>query len=85
MTPDYFDHSEEEFRNFLKEHGNELKSEFFIPLVINNLIVSGKSSCRVLDTPSDWFGVTYAEDRPEVVAKIQKLVDAGVYPSRLFQ
>lgn len=85
LTPDYFDHSEEEFRNFLKEHGNELKSEFFIPLVINNLIVSGKSSCRVLDTPSDWFGVTYAEDRPEVVAKIQKLVDAGVYPSRLFQ
>ena len=85
LTPDYFDYSEEEFKNFLKEHGNELKSEFFIPLVVNNLIVSGKSSCRVLDTPSGWFGVTYAEDRPEVVAKIQKLVDKGVYPSQLYQ
>ena len=85
LTPDYFEYSEEEFKNFLKEHGNELKSEFFIPLVVNNLIVSGKSSCRVLDTPSGWFGVTYAEDRPEVVAKIQKLVDKGVYPSQLYQ
>ena len=85
LTPDYFEYSEEEFKNFLKEHGDELKSEFFIPLVVNNLIVSGKSSCRVLDTPSGWFGVTYAEDRPEVVAKIQKLVDKGVYPSQLYQ
>ncbi len=84
LTPDYFDYSEEEFKKFLKEHGDELKSEFFIPLVVNNLIVSGKSSCQVLDTPSGWFGVTYAEDRPEVVAKIQKLVDAGVYPAKLY-
>ncbi|MHB9056747.1 MAG: glycosyltransferase family protein [Paludibacteraceae bacterium] len=84
LTPDYFDYSEEQFKTFLKEHGDELKSEFFIPLVVNNLIVSGKSSCKVLDTPAQWFGVTYANDRPDVVAKIQKLVDAGVYPDKLF-
>ena len=84
LTPDYFDYTEEEFKSFLKEHGDELKSEFFITVVVNNLIVSGKSSCRVLDTPSGWFGVTYADDRSEVVAKIQKLLDDGVYPSRLY-
>lgn len=84
LTPDYFDYSEEQFKTFLKEHGDELKSEFFIPLVVNNLIIGGKSSCKVLDTPAQWFGVTYANDRPDVVAKIQKLVDAGVYPDKLF-
>ncbi len=84
FTPEYFDYSEEEFKNFLKEHGDELKSEFFIPLVVNNLMVSGKSTCKVLDTASSWFGVTYAADRPEVVAKIQKLIDDGVYPAKLY-
>ncbi|HHT23436.1 MAG TPA: nucleotidyltransferase [Bacteroidales bacterium] len=85
FTPEYFDYSEAEFKNFLKEHGNELKSEFFIPLVVNNLMVSGQASCKVLDTTSSWFGVTYADDRPSVVAKIQKLIDAGVYPEKLYK
>ena len=84
LTPDYFRYSEEQFVQFLSEHGNELKSEFFIPLVVNNLIVAGKASCKVLDTTAKWFGVTYAADRPEVVEKIQKLVDAGVYPAKLY-
>ncbi|MFV0391329.1 MAG: nucleotidyltransferase [Paludibacteraceae bacterium] len=84
LTPDYFQYSEEMFKNFLKEHGNELKSEFFIPLVINDLIVSGTATCKVLDTSAKWFGVTYADDRDEVVAKIQRLVDAGVYPEKLY-
>ena len=84
LTPDYFTYSEEMFKAFLKEHGNELKSEFFIPLVINNLIVEGKATCKVLDTPAKWFGVTYAADRPEVVAKIRKLIDEGIYPEALY-
>ena len=84
LTPDYFCYSEEQSVQFLSEHGNELKSEFFIPLVVNNLIVAGKASCKVLDTTANWFGVTYAADRPEVVEKIQKLVEAGVYPSKLY-
>lgn len=84
LTPDYFTYSEEMFKAFLKEHGNELKSEFFIPLVINNLIMEGKATCKVLDTPAKWFGVTYAADRPEVVAKIRKLIDEGIYPEALY-
>lgn len=84
LTPDYFQYSEEQFVDFLKEKGQELKSEFFIPLVVNNLIVNDKATCKVLDTPAQWFGVTYADDREAVVGKIQKLIDNGVYPSKLY-
>ncbi len=84
FTPDYFDYSETYFREFLAENGQKLKSEFYIPLAVNNLIVSGKASCRVLDTTSKWFGVTYAEDRPQVVLKINELIRKGVYPEKLF-
>ena len=84
LTPDYFQYSEECFVSFLKEHGQELKSEFFIPLVVDILINSGKATCKVLDTPSRWFGVTYATDRPAVVAKFKELHDLGLYPNKLF-
>jgi choline kinase len=84
FTPDYFDYSLEFFKEFLAEHGDKLKSEFYIPLAVNELIVQGKASCKVLDTPSKWFGVTYAEDRPQVVLKINELVRKGVYPKNLF-
>ena len=84
FTPDYFDYSLEFFKDFLAEHGQKLKSEFYIPLAVNELIVQGKASCKVLDTPSKWFGVTYAEDRPQVVLKINELIRKGVYPQSLF-
>jgi choline kinase len=84
FTPDYFDYSEKQFVEFLKENAGNHKAEFFIPLVVNNLIVDKKATVKVLDTPSKWFGVTYAEDRPGVVAKLQKLADDGVYPSPLW-
>ena len=84
FPPDYFDYSLEDFKKFLTEYGQELKSEFFIPLVVNNLIVAGKATCKVLDSSAKWFGVTYAEDRPEVVAKIQALIEGGVYPAKLY-
>ena len=85
FTPDYFKHSEAFFVNFLREHGNELKSEFYIPTMVDHLIHTGEATCRVLDTPSKWFGVTYATDRPQVVAKFAQLVQNGIYPSPLFQ
>ncbi|MFA6873555.1 MAG: nucleotidyltransferase [Bacteroidaceae bacterium] len=84
FTPDYFEYSEEFFKEFLKEHLNTPKSEFFIPLMVNKLINEGTATVKVLDTTAKWFGVTYAADRADVVAKIQKLVDAGEYPSKLF-
>jgi len=84
FTPDYFHYSEEAFKTFLKETEGQIKAEFFIPLVVNNLIVEGKVTCKVLDTPSKWFGVTYAEDRPMVVDKINALIKEGVYPAKLW-
>ncbi|MDR0810989.1 MAG: nucleotidyltransferase [Paludibacter sp.] len=85
FTPDYFDYSEEYFREFLTTEGGKLKSEFYIPLAVNNLITEKRATCRVLDTPSKWFGVTYAEDRPQVILKINNLIHKGIYPEKLFK
>ena len=86
FTPDYFQYSEEYFKEFLSDPANiaNLKSEFFIPLMVNKLINDGTATCKVLDTTSKWFGVTYSEDRPDTVARIAKLVEEGVYPEKLF-
>ena len=86
FTPDYFDYSEEYFKGFLSNPKNmdNPKAEFFIPLMVNELITGKKATVKVLDTTSKWFGVTYAADRQSVVDKIKKLVDDGVYPNKLF-
>ena len=72
------------FNDFLKLEGKELKSEFFIPSVVNNLIQSNIKAVKVLKTGSSWFGVTYKEDKPHVVYKIKSLVDNDEYPLKLF-
>jgi hypothetical protein len=74
---------EEEFLHFLQHHGHEEKSECYIPTVVDSLIRSGRADCAVLPTTSSWFGVTYPEDKPHVVANIQTLIAAGEYPSSL--
>lgn len=84
FTPDYFGYSEKAFVKFLSEHGNELKSEFYIPTVVNDLIQNGQATLKVVQTPSKWFGVTFAADRQATVDQFKALVDAGVYPSPLF-
>ena len=84
FTPDYFKYSDDYFAEFLEQNSDNLKAEYFIPIVVNRLIVNNIATIKVLDTPSKWFGVTYAEDRPEVVEKLKKLVDEGVYPSPLW-
>ena len=86
FTPDYFQHSEEYFKEFLSDPKNmeNKKAEFFIPLMVNKLINEGTATVKVLDTTSKWFGVTYAADRQSVVDKIQSLIDEGVYPNKLF-
>ncbi len=84
FTPDYFAYSEQIFTEFLATELNNSKAEFFIPLAVNQLILEGKATVKVLDTTSKWFGVTYAEDRQGVVDKLQALADAGEYPSPLF-
>ena len=84
FTPDYFEGSERIFKDFLAANGTELKKEYYIPFAVDVLIKEGKAVCDVLSSPSHWFGVTYKEDRPGVVAKFAQLVADGVYPSPLY-
>ena len=84
FTPDYFDYSEREFKNFLDRDLNTPKAEFFIPLCIDTLIKNGEATVKVLETDSRRFGVTYAADRPGVVEKFARLHTDGTYPERLF-
>ena len=84
FTPDLFPYLRSMFNDFLKLEGKELKSEFFIPSVVNNLVQSNIKAVKVLKTGSSWFGVTYKEDKPHVVSKIKSLVDNEEYPLVLF-
>lgn len=84
FTPDYFSYSGREFVKFLNEKINVPKSEFYIPTAIDTLIHNGEASVKVLDTDSRWFGVTYPEDRPGVVANLAALHAAGEYPDKMF-
>ena len=84
FTPVIFGYSQEMFVDFLEHRGNELKSEFLIPSVINDLIQSGKESVHVLYSNAPWFGVTYKEDKPYVVDQIHKLINDDFYPRKLF-
>ncbi|MDE6410250.1 MAG: nucleotidyltransferase [Muribaculaceae bacterium] len=85
FTPDYFDYSEKAFVDFLNAHSKELKSEFYIPTVVNNLIKDNTINLKVIPTPSKWFGVTYAADRQATVDMFRKLSEEGIYPSPLFK
>ena len=83
FTPELFTELERRFPLWLAENGAKEKSEWYIPFVVDELIREGKADCKVLPTESSWFGVTYREDKPYVMAEIKKLVDAGEYPENL--
>jgi len=84
FTTEYFDYSESLFIDFLTKNQDNPKAEMYIPRAIDCLIKKAQVQVKVLDTPSKWFGVTYAEDRASVVEKIAQLVAKGDYPQKLF-
>ena len=84
FTPDYFEKSEKIFADFIVKNINELKAEFYIPYAIDCMIKDGSAKTELLSTPSHWFGVTFKEDRPGVVAKFKEFADKGIYPSPLY-
>ena len=84
FTPDFFRYSKEYFIEFLKANKDNLKAEFFIPLMVNHLISNGTAKLKVLSTSALWFGVTYKEDKPALMAKIESLIEKGVYPRNLW-
>ena len=84
FTPILFKYLEENFVKFLSENGTEMKSEYLIPSVVNELIQSGQETVHVLRSGATWFGVTYKEDKPYVEGEIEKLVNEDEYPGKLF-
>lgn len=84
FLPTYFNYCEKLFTDFLLEEGNNPGAEFFIPKLIDHLIHKNILRVKVLKTESDWFGVTYQEDKPFVMEKIKALVEQKVYPSSLW-
>ena len=84
FMPEMVDEIEKLFIEFLNARGTELKSEFYLPGVVDSLINSGKAEIAMRYSKDSWFGVTYKEDRPLVQAALKRLVDSGAYPAKLF-
>lgn len=86
FTPKFMEMLNEGFVEFFKNDvpANPLKSEYLLPIFVGQLLKEGKLSVKVLESQDKWFGVTYAEDKPLVVASFKKLIEAGVYPVDLF-
>jgi len=84
FTPRLFDFLEQGFEEFLAAKGSELKSEFYLLEVVDNMIQRGEAEVAVLPTNEKWMGVTYADDKPQVMSGIRALVDAGLYPANLW-
>lgn len=85
LTPEFLGVLEEKFADFLQEKGmSDLKSEYLLPEVIDQMLQNGQASVKVLETPDQWFGVTYAQDKEGVAQAFAKLVADGVYPAKLW-
>jgi len=84
FTPAFYEFARAEFKNFLRDRAHDPKAEIFIPLVVNKLVKAGMASVKILPSRDRWFGVTYREDKPKVMAEIGRLVAAGRYPSPLW-
>lgn len=83
FKPSFFDELEKGFINFLKEKGEEKKSEYYFNVCADELIKSGKATTLVINTDAKWFGVTYKEDKPIVQENLKKLIEKGDYPEKL--
>lgn len=85
LPPSFLDELERGFPEFLDQlKEGDVKAEYLLPRIIDNLIKSGKARVRVLETRDRWFGVTYAEDKEAVVASIRQLIADGVYKEKLY-
>jgi NDP-sugar pyrophosphorylase family protein len=82
--PEAFDLTAVMFDDFVENNHKNIKAEFFIPLMVNSMILEGKGKVKVLGGGKIWFGVTYKEDKEAVSAKIKDLVNRGEYPAKLW-
>ena len=84
FKPDVFDHVQHQFETYARANFNIPRAEFYIPTVMMQLIQTGEGACRVFRSQSEWFGVTYPEDKPTVKKSLQRLHDSGAYPDKLW-
>jgi len=84
FTPEIFQVLETGFADFLQHSADKMKGEYLIPTIVDRLIQKKRANVTVLESRDKWFGVTYREDKPEVVRSFRKLIDAGVYKEKLF-
>ena len=84
FTPSLFPALEARFPEFLTDamENNPLKGEFLIPQEVGRMLRANTASVRVLSSPDRWYGVTYREDKPEVMQALNELTDAGAYPNK---
>jgi NDP-sugar pyrophosphorylase family protein len=83
--PSYFDYFETAFSGFIEQQGKELKSEFYIPTLVDMLINTGERQTKILECDAEWFGVTYKEDKEFVSKRLDELIERGVYPQDLWE
>jgi len=85
-TPGFLDELEARFPAFLETAlaTNPAKAEFFLPLAVEQLLREDKATVKVLESPDRWYGVTYAADKPEVVAALKAMTEKGMYPDGLW-
>ncbi|HYC86350.1 MAG TPA: nucleotidyltransferase, partial [Chryseosolibacter sp.] len=84
FQPSVFDYASAMFQEFLKNNHKNIKAEFFIPLIVNEMIQKNTGKVKVLGGGDIWFGVTYKEDKEEVSRKIATLIEKGDYPEKLW-
>lgn len=84
FKPNVFPVINEMFKEYSIKNIDNPKAEFFIPLVMSHLIETNQGICKVFESESSWFGVTYPEDKPDVMKSIQNLVNSGNYPTKLW-
>jgi len=84
FDPSVFSFIEKIFLEFLSKNSGNPKAEFFIPIIGDQFISEGKGKIKVIPTDAQWFGVTYKEDAPEVLASLNRLIKQGEYPSNLW-
>ncbi|WP_439555925.1 nucleotidyltransferase family protein [Dyadobacter sp.] len=85
FKPTMFPLTKEFFETYARENINTPKAEFYIPTVMTKIIEGNLGNCRVFRSSSDWFGVTYPEDKPNVQASLAALHESGEYPDKLWQ
>ncbi|MDG1136596.1 MAG: sugar phosphate nucleotidyltransferase [Bacteroidales bacterium] len=84
FTPLFFDQLEKDFRIFIANNADNIKAEFYIPSVANDLIKKNEAEIAVLTSNDKWFGVTYKDDKETTIKRVKDLVDKGIYPTNIW-